>query len=258
MIISRKKFLKLTGISMLAVTGDRLAGPVAGAVRTAEGGTPQALTAGRWAMVIDLNKCALEEGCTKCIDACNRSHNVPDIEDKAHEIKWIWKDEFKHAFPSAHNEYQAKHIETLPALLLCNHCDNPPCVRVCPTKATWKREEDGIVMMDWHRCIGCRYCMAACPYGSRSFNWIDPRDHIAEQNPEFPTRTKGVVEKCTFCESRLAKGKLPACVEACPQNAMYFGDLDAAGSEIRQLLESEFAIRRKPELGTKPEVFYIV
>jgi Fe-S-cluster-containing dehydrogenase component len=256
MIISRKKFIKLTGISMLAVTGERLTKPLAGAVQSAE--SPQALTAKRWAMVIDLNKCALEEGCTKCIHACHRSHNVPDIDDKAHEIKWIWKDEFKHAFPSTHNEYQAKHIESLPAPLLCNHCDNPPCVRVCPTKATWKREEDGIVMMDWHRCIGCRYCMAACPYGSRSFNWIDPGDNIAELNPDFPTRTKGVVEKCTFCESRLAKGKLPACVEACPQNAMLFGDLDVAGSEVRQVLESEFAIQRKPELGTKPEVFYIV
>jgi len=113
-------------------------------------------------------------------------------------------------------------------------------------------------MMDWHRCIGCRYCMAACPYGSRSFNWTDPRPNIARQDPDFPTRTKGVVEKCNFCDERLAKGKLPACVEACPQNAMYFGDLDAAGSEIRQLLESEYAIRRKPELGTKPEIFYIV
>ena len=113
-------------------------------------------------------------------------------------------------------------------------------------------------MMDWHRCIGCRYCMAACPYGSRSFNWIDPRKYIAEQNLDFPTRTKGVVEKCNFCEERLAKGKLPACVEACPQNAMSFGDLDDAGSEVRQLLGSEYAIRRKPELGTQPEIFYIV
>jgi len=257
MIISRKKFLKITGISMLAVTGEKFAGNFAGAMQSNSPDSLQALNAGRWAMVIDLKKCAQEEGCTKCIDACHRSHNVPDIDDEAHEIKWIWKETYHNAFPSDHNEYQAAKIKHLQVPLLCNHCDNPPCVRVCPTKATWKRE-DGIVMMDWHRCIGCRYCMAACPYGSRSFNWIEPRQYIAEQNPDFPTRTKGVVEKCTFCESRLAKGKLPACVEACPQNAMLFGDLDVAGSEVRRLLQSEYAIRRKPELGTKPEIFYIV
>lgn len=254
MIISRKKFLKLTGISMLAVTGSRITSPLAGAM---ESGLPQALTAKRWAMVIDLKKCAQEEDCTKCIDACHECHNVPDIDSNAHEVKWIWKESFHNSFPSDHNEYQASKIKHLQVPLLCNHCENPPCVRVCPTQATWKRE-DGIVMMDSHRCIGCRYCMAACPYGSRSFNWTDPRPNIAQQNPDFPTRTKGVVEKCNFCSDRIAKGKLPACVEACPQNAMFFGDLDVAGSEIRQLLESEYAIRRKPELGTKPEIFYIV
>jgi Fe-S-cluster-containing dehydrogenase component len=257
MIISRKEFLKITGISALAITGQRLTEPVAGAAQSGSPEQARPLTAKRWAMVIDLKKCAQEEGCTKCIDACHRCHNVPDIGDKAHGIAWIWKETFHNAFPSGENEYQASKIKHLQVPLFCNHCDNPPCVRVCPTKATWKRE-DGVVMMDWHRCIGCRYCMAACPYGSRSFNWIDPRPYIAEMDPEFPTRTKGVVEKCTFCESRLAKGKLPACVEACPQNAMHFGDLDVAGSEIRLLLESEYAIRRKPELGTQPEIFYIV
>jgi molybdopterin-containing oxidoreductase family iron-sulfur binding subunit len=100
--------------------------------------------------------------------------------------------------------------------------------------------------------------MAACPYGSRSFNWTDPRSRLARLDPDFPTRTKGVVEKCNFCEERLAKGKLPACVEACPEKAMIFGDLGDANSPVRQLLWSRYAIRRKPELGTQPEVFYIV
>jgi Fe-S-cluster-containing dehydrogenase component len=254
MIISRKKFLKISGISMLAVTGERFTG-LAEAMQSSP--FPKALTANRWAMVINLKKCMQEEGCTKCMDACHQCHNVPDIKESAHGIKWIWKEPFQHAFPSDHNEYQAAGIKRIQAPLLCNHCDNPPCVRVCPTQATWKRE-DGIVMMDWHRCIGCRYCMAACPYGSRSFNWKDPRPDIARQTRDFPTRTKGVVEKCNFCDERLAQGKLPACVEACPQKAMIFGDLDAAGSEVRQLLESEYTIRRKPELGTKPEIFYIV
>ena len=145
-----------------------------------------------------------------------------------------------------------------PALLLCNHCDSPPCVSVCPTGATWKRESDGIVMMDWHRCIGCRYCMAACPYGSRSFNWRDPRPSIREITADFPTRTRGVVEKCNFCEERLAKGEPPACVKACPVNAMTFGDAHDPASQVRRLLEANYSIRRRPSLGTKPQVFYLV
>ena len=113
-------------------------------------------------------------------------------------------------------------------------------------------------MMDWHRCIGCRYCMAACPYGSRSFNWKDPRPYVKKLNLDFPTRTKGVVEKCDFCEERLAKGQLPACVEACPEKAMLCGDLDSSNSPVKELLSSRYSIRRKPELGTKPEIFYLV
>ncbi|MEJ2109714.1 MAG: 4Fe-4S dicluster domain-containing protein [Acidobacteriota bacterium] len=253
MIISRKKFLKIAGISALVATGEKLGDSFSEA-----GEAPGTETQQRLAMVIDLRKCAREKGCTQCIDACHQAHNVPEIEDKNHKIQWIWKDEFKHAFPSTHGSYLAKKVEELPVLLLCNHCDNPPCVRVCPTKATWKRENDGIVVMDWHRCIGCRYCMAACPYGSRSFNWKDPRPDIDDVNVDFPTRTKGVVEKCNFCDERRVDKLLPACVEACPQNAMLFGDLNEAGSEIRQLLASEFSIRRKPELGTNPEVYYIV
>ena len=113
-------------------------------------------------------------------------------------------------------------------------------------------------MMDWHRCIGCRYCMAACPYGSRSFNWTDPRPDIANQDPDFPTRTKGVVEKCNLCEERLGRGELPLCVLACPQKAMIFGDLDDPDSTVRRALRRHYTIRRKPELGTNPQVYYIV
>jgi len=254
MNITRKKFLQLTGISALAVAGGKLAG----AFEVISPGSPQLDALHRLAMVIDLTKCANEDGCTKCIEACHTAHNVPVTAKHQHRIEWIWKASFKSAFPSEENEYQGDRLKTLPIPLLCNHCDNPPCVRVCPTKATWKRKEDGIVMMDWHRCIGCRYCMAACPYGSRSFNWTDPRPLLAQQNSDFPTRTKGVVEKCTFCDERLAKGKQPACVTSCPQEAMAFGDLGVADSNVRQLLKSRYAIRRKPELGTKPEVFYLV
>ena len=141
-------------------------------------------------------------------------------------------------------------------LLLCNHCENPPCVRVCPTAATFKRE-DGIVVMDPHRCIGCRFCMAGCPFGARSFNFRDPQPYVKDVNPEFPMRTRGVVEKCTFCTERLAQGKLPACVEA-SEGAMIFGDLNDPGSPVRQALSENFTIRRKPTLGTQPGVYYII
>jgi molybdopterin-containing oxidoreductase family iron-sulfur binding subunit len=112
-------------------------------------------------------------------------------------------------------------------------------------------------MMDFHRCIGCRFCMVACPYGSRSFNFRDPRPFIEDINKEFPTRMKGVVEKCNFCAERLAVGKMPACVEA-SNGAIIFGDLKDPHSEVRKVLHNNFTIRRKQNLGTEPCVYYIV
>ena len=140
---------------------------------------------------------------------------------------------------------------------MCNHCDNPPCVKVCPVLATWKRD-DGIVMMDMHRCIGCRYCIAACPYGSRSFNWKDPRPYIGTINKQYPTRARGVVEKCNFCTERLAKGLPPACVDACKNQALLFGNINDPHAEISSVLRKNFTIRRKTSLGTIPEIYYIV
>jgi molybdopterin-containing oxidoreductase family iron-sulfur binding subunit len=233
-MISRQTFLRF---SLLAVAARKL-----GAMRV------------RWGLVVDTAKCAKDSGCTKCIAACHQAHNVPAIPDRRHEVRWIWKDSVEHAF-GPQDAYSAN--ADLPIMLTCNHCDNPPCVRVCPTAATWKRD-DGIVMMDWHRCIGCRYCIAACPYGSRSFNWQDPRPYIQNPNPQFPTRTKGVVEKCNFCEERLAEGRVPSCVESCPEKALIFGNLADPNSEIREALRSRRHVRRKAELGTGPNVFYIV
>ncbi|MBW2108872.1 MAG: 4Fe-4S dicluster domain-containing protein, partial [Deltaproteobacteria bacterium] len=174
----------------------------------------EALTAKRWAMVVDARQLD-EEIIQACREACHKFHNVPDIENPKHEIKWIWEEDYEHTFTDLQDEFVAESIKDLPFVALCNHCHNPPCVRVCPTKATFKRATDGIVLMDMHRCIGCRFCMAACPYGSRSFNWVDPRKFLPEeeQNPTYPTRMKGVVEKCNFCAERLAEGKLPLCVE---------------------------------------------
>ena len=255
--VNRRDFCKIAGAALLGVAGRPAASALAGLQIKALG----PLTAKRWGMLVDLAKCRRQDGCRDCIDACHTVHNVPDFSaeggDPKHVIKWIWKETYEHAFPEQHHEFLAKTLHEHPLPVLCNHCDNPPCVRVCPTQATWKRE-DGIVMMDWHRCIGCRYCVAACPYGSRSFNWRDPRPHIDEIDSGFATRTRGVVEKCTFCDERLDKGQLRACVEACQHGCLIFGDLADDASEVREVLRSRHAIRRKPALGNEPEVYYLV
>ena len=256
--IERRQFIKLTGLTALGVAG---AYPLLNILSKAHAQTyidPAKMLLGkRWAMAIDLKKCRAGDGCRDCIEACHATHNVPQFDNPRHEIKWIWEEKYHHAFPSQQHEYVHTQLKNVPVPVLCNHCDNPPCVKVCPTKATFRRD-DGIVMMDQHRCIGCRFCMAACPYGSRSFNWLDPRDRIEKIHQDYPTRTKGVVEKCNFCAERLADGLLPACVEACPYGALVFGDLDDPESKVRELMSDHFTIRRKPELGTNPQVYYIV
>jgi len=254
---TRRCFLKVAGASALAAGTLPLIEALAAQPKAAP--NPKALKAKRWGMVVDMSKC--KEGCTDCMAACHAVHNVPSIPDPKREIKWIWQDTFEHVFPGQEDPFLAKNYLGKPFMLLCNHCANPPCVRVCPTKATFKRPEDGIVMMDFHRCIGCRYCMAACPFGARSFNWGDPRLFLKpeKENPAFPTRTKGVVEKCSFCVERLSEGLIPACVEACKKNgALIFGDLEDPNSEVRKILAEKFSIRRKAELGTQPSVYYIV
>ncbi len=262
MTVDRRKFVKVAGLGMIALAAKPAAELFGKDIEHVPAGTAHKLdvdhpkTAKRWAMVIDTRKCRENPDCDACINACHDVHNVPHFEEKD-EIKWIWKESYHHAFSGDDNEYMPHDILHSNVLLLCNHCDDPPCVKVCPPKATFQRE-DGIVMMDWHRCIGCRYCIAACPYGSRSFNWRDPREGLENKNPNFPTREKGVVEKCTFCDSRLARGQLPACVEVCPHHALTFGDIDDPNSEVREILEQNNTIRRKPSLGTKPQVFYIV
>lgn len=253
--IDRRGFLKVSGLTVLGIASGKASETFASS--DSHGHTSDGTTK-RYAMVIDLQLCKEQEGCTDCVKACHHVHNVPEFNNRKDEVKWIWKDSFHHAFHEQEHHYLDKDIVNHPVLLLCNHCDNPPCVQVCPTKATFKRESDGIVMMDWHRCIGCRYCVVACPYGSRSFNWRDPRPHIEEVVDDFPTRTRGVVEKCTFCEERIFEGRPPACVEACKHGAMAFGDLEDPESRVRELLRDRFSIRRKPALGTEPEVYYLV
>jgi Fe-S-cluster-containing dehydrogenase component len=253
---SRRTFLKIAGISLLGLGVKPVMDSVSGSERRDFSPAPEALAAKRWAMVVDMNKFQNEEGYQRVIAACHRTHNVPAIPNPNQEIKWIRAETYEHVFPDRFDDYLPESMKRRPFLALCNHCDNPPCVRVCPTQATFRRK-DGIIAMDMHRCLGCRFCMAACPFGARSFKWHDPRPFIKEINPNFPTRTKGVVEKCNFCEERLAQGLEPACVEA-SYGALIFGDLDEPNSELRQILGSRYTFRRKTELGTKPCVFYLM
>lgn len=260
--ISKRDFLKIWGLAFLGIGARPAASAIGGAGETYP--DPKAETASRLAMVVNPAKC--KEGCTDCMNRCHYLHNVPDFVNNAnekvnnarHEIKWIWTESYGNVFdvPEREVEYVAEKIRRMPIVTLCNHCDNPPCVRVCPTQATFKRK-DGVVMMDFHRCIGCRFCMAACPYGSRSFNFRDPRPFITETNNAFPTRMKGVVEKCNFCVERLAVGKMPACVET-SDGAIAFGDLEDPDSNVRTLLKEHYTIRRKQSLGTEPSVYYII
>ena len=270
MSIDRRQFLKIAGISSILGLGATAASAthnlwVKGLGPEQVDKNKDALLAKRWAMVVDMSKFKTEEEIKKCIDACHLTHNVPDFRNpdgtvnKKDEIKWIWTAPYEHAFPGQENKYMSEHMKDMPFVVLCNHCENPPCVRVCPTQATFKLP-NGITMQDEHRCIGCRFCMAACPYGSRSFNWSDPAaGHQARDHEQAVSDAiKGVVEKCTFCTERLAVGKLPACVEAAPKGALLFGDMEDPNSEVRKIVTNQFTIRRKSDLGTGPGIYYIV
>ncbi|HIJ79610.1 MAG: 4Fe-4S dicluster domain-containing protein [Desulfobulbaceae bacterium] len=273
----RRNFLKIAGLSAIAgigapsafnmlLKGEALASGGHGAPAAQGEHGAAAVTGKRYGMVIDVKKFADNPGLAEqCVKTCHSIHNVPDFGNRKDEIKWVWAEKFQHTFPE-HSQYKKNDgLNELPILTLCNHCDKPPCVRACPTKATFKNK-DGIVAMDYHRCIGCRFCMAACPYGARSFNWRDPRGKdengnpfIKELNPTFPTRMRGVVEKCNFCVERLAIGQIPACVEvASSAGALVFGDLNDPNSEVSEKLRSSFTIQRKPALGTHPSLFYII
>ncbi len=257
MKMTRKGFLKLAAGSLLATAGSTVLAERS-ASSTSSRQAASSTVRKQYGMVVDTRKCLQYPGCTKCMDACHRTHNIPYISNPDHEINWIWKEPFEKVFASQDSPYVQITLKKKPVMVLCNHCDSPPCVHVCPTGATWKRKEDGIVMMNWHRCIGCKYCVVACPYGARSFNFTDPRPYIKHLNPDFPTRHEGVVEKCVFCPERLAEGKPPACVEACPAKALVFGDVNDPKSDVRKLLGSGLTLRREPELGTGPNIYYII
>lgn len=258
---TRRHFLKVAGITSLGLLGGLSSVTNAQAQVAPKGARYEknmsGINAKRFAMVIDTRAFNTKEAYEKVINACNYAHNVPTSIPAPQDIKWLWTEEFKSVFPyEASSSTLPENIMERKVLVLCNHCANPSCVRVCPTKATYKLD-NGIVTMDYHRCIGCRFCMAACPYGSRSYNFKDAEPHLKEINPEYPSRTRGAVEKCTFCVERLEKGLMPACVDA-SDGAILFGDLEDTNSSVRKALSQSFALRRSQTLGTDPSVYYIL
>jgi phenylacetyl-CoA:acceptor oxidoreductase subunit 1 len=206
----------------------------------------------QWGMVINLDTCI---GCEYCLRACSATNDV------APEAPWNIVQEGRSAAGR-------RYFFSRP----CLHCQHAPCVEVCPVQATYVRD-DGVVIMDYDRCIGCRYCMVACPYDARRFNWGERQD-VNEFVPtwgiaEIERRPRGVVEKCTFCVHRIDAGlasglvpgvdpeATPACVNVCPVNARVFGDLKDPESRVAQLIESSATFRLREELGTRPGVYYI-
>jgi molybdopterin-containing oxidoreductase family iron-sulfur binding subunit len=223
-------------------------------------------------MVIDLDKCT---ACQACTVACQAENNVPFAgpDETALDRSKHWQDVM--AELGEESEYPDFHVRFIPRP--CMHCEDPPCVKVCPVGATYM-DEDGIVRMNYQRCIGCRYCTTACPYTIRYFNWYAPEypaGYDVYLNPAVPIRPVGVVEKCTFCIHRLEQARreaaaqereltdadlvlLPACNQACPASARYFGDLDDPESTVSRLAHNPRAFRLLEDLGTEPKVYYLV
>jgi Fe-S-cluster-containing dehydrogenase component len=200
----------------------------------------------KYGMVIDLRRCI---GCNACTIACKQQYgNPPGIFYSHVGISEVGK------YPNARQ---------VPLPVLCNHCDEPPCVDVCPTGASAK-QTNGMVLIDENKCIGCRYCMVACPYNVRQFIGSEPEGYYPEkggltayEKVAYAQHQVGTVEKCSFCATRVATGQLPACVLTCVGQARFFGDLEDPNSQVSQLIANFDAKPLQPEAGTKPNVYYI-
>jgi molybdopterin-containing oxidoreductase family iron-sulfur binding subunit len=223
----------------------------------------------KWGMAIDLDRCT---GCQACAVACRLENNVPVAgpiqTEQARAIFWM------DLVTETRGEYPDVRMQFLPTP--CNHCENPPCIKVCPVGAT-NISEEGIVSQIFPRCIGCRYCTTACPYTRRYFNWETPswsEEERGRLNPDVSVRPKGVVEKCTFCHQRIRAvkervreegrelndddvRKLPACAQSCPADAIVFGDLNDPESAVSRSTRSPRAFHLLEDLGTHPKVVYL-
>ena len=235
--LHRRTFLKTSlGAAAVAIAPGMLL------FDTAHGKPQPASGKVRWGMLIDTTQC--KSGCDDCVAACNRENGLAGGSSSGGssptDSQWIRKVELKDMLGG----------RTLSLPMMCQHCEHPPCVDVCPTTASFRRA-DGIVLVDKHRCIGCRYCMMACPYKARSFVHAP----LTEQNPEVP-RGQGCVESCTLCVHRVDKGQQPACVESCPAGAMTFGDLNDPASEIAKRIASVPTSQVRADLRLNPGVRY--
>jgi len=213
-----------------------------------------------FAYALDISRCI---GCRRCVYACVEENN----QSRDPEVQWIRVFSMEKGkgvdFTEADPYYAPKEVPEeghFYVPVACQQCRNAPCTKVCPTGATWT-EPDGIVVIDYDWCIGCRYCMAACPYGARHFNWSEPAIPKASLNTQTHylgnrPRPKGVVEKCTFCIQRTRDGRYPACVEVCPAGARKFGNLLDPASEIRYIIEHKRVMVLKEDLNTLPKFFY--
>ena len=200
-------------------------------------------------------------GCRRCAEACHHENNHDRATNNSYiRVLAIDKGTVDLAFASVAYDGAVPARDKYYMPVQCHQCDNAPCIKVCPVEATWK-EADGIVVVDYDWCIGCRYCEAACPYHARRFNWTKPEISGPEINPDQAylsnrVRPQGVMEKCTFCLHRTRRGRLPACLEACPTGSRVFGNLLDADSEIRRVLETKRVFVLKEDLGTQPRFFY--
>jgi molybdopterin-containing oxidoreductase family iron-sulfur binding subunit len=209
---------------------------------------------------LDLSRCI---GCRRCVYACVAENN----QSRDPQVQWIKvlsmnKEDGINIMNSDayYNPEKVPEEDKFYMPVACQQCRNPPCVKACPVKATWQ-EPDGIVVIDYNWCVGCRCCMAACPYGARRFNWTDPHVPADQLNPDMHflgnrPRFRGVVEKCTFCIQRVRKGRYPACVEICPVGARKFGNMLDPNSEIGHILREKRVFIFKEELSTEPKFFY--